>query len=170
MENKTAFVNCNTDGKYAPVSADRAPLCAFVYDSITRMFNAEEYFVCSKSVNEQTLYGILDSLGREVVPCVMDAVEEFTYNYAEIAKDGKFGVLTAEGCFVEPVFDEADPYGEFLRVCKDGIWGFLDVRGNFIYEADVSQAGSGELLSYWMPNRYMREMLESDIANACERG
>ncbi len=170
MENKTALVICNADGKYALASADGAPLCAFVYDSITPMFNAHEYFVCSRSVAGQARYGILNERGKEAVPCTMDEVEDFTYNYAALAKDGEFGVLTDRGCFVEPVFDESDPYGEFLRVCKDGVWGFLDVRGNFVHEDGFVQADCGELLSYWLPNRYLRELLDCDRTGTCGCG
>ena len=68
-------------------------------------------------VEEDGLYGITDRNGNLMVPCVMDEITNgkedevglsywMDFNSVVICKDGKYGFFTANGKFIEPVYED----------------------------------------------------------------
>ena len=126
------------NNKYALVTSDGkgTPLCDFEYDHISFMRGSDKFFVSAKKVGERMLSGVIDSNGKVIVPCEMDVVHYVSNNIACMVKDGKIGILTMNGDFFAPVYDEVEEHNDFLTVCKDGAWGYLSTEGEFIDMSD----------------------------------
>ena len=89
-------------------------------------------------------YGILDIDGREVVPCVMDAIYERQDpdGVLPLEKDGLWGIYADDEAYIYPRFDELEIYSEdYIRVRSGDLWGWLDAAGNLT--TDKSQAFYG---------------------------
>ena len=136
------------NGKFALVSSDGkgTPLCAFEYDMINYMRGSDCFFVCEKCLDGKVLMGVLNGKGEEIVPCEMDIVHSVSNNMAAFAKDGKIGVLTMNGEFFPPIYDDAEDDCGFLIVCKDGVWGYLSVKGELIGLDDFGRLNSEEVI------------------------
>lgn len=87
-------------------------------------------------VEEDGLYGITDRNGNLKVPCVMDEIINgkddevglsywMDFNSVVICKDGKYGFFTANGKFIEPVYEDyaIDPCGGSIHVKTDEGYG-----------------------------------------------
>lgn len=81
-----------------------------------------------------------------MVPCEMDVVHAISNSFLGMVKDGKVGLLTTSGVYVAPVFDDLDEDGEFVKACKDGVWGYISAKGEFIDMADEVRLEEEELL------------------------
>jgi hypothetical protein len=73
----------NAEGKYALVAADGAgtPLCDFEYDYISYLRATNSHYMCVKKSGDGVLKGILDGKGRLIVPCEMEKVYEYAFNF-----------------------------------------------------------------------------------------
>ena len=139
----------NEQGKYALVATDGTgtPLCAFEYDYIEFMFASDGFYCCEKTINGKTQFGVLNAQGELLVPCEMDVVHAISNSFSGIVKDGKIGLFTTTGMYVAPVFDDLEEDGEFLKACKDGIWGYISCDGNFVPEDLTQELELDKLLS-----------------------
>ena len=138
----------NGDGMCALVTTDGTgvPLCGFEYDYIEFMFASDGYYRCEKVIDGKTRFGILNAQGELLIPCEMDVVHAISNSFSGIVKDGKVGLLTTSGVYIAPVFDDLDEDGEFVKACKDGVWGYISARGEFIDMADEERLEEEELL------------------------
>lgn len=129
---------CDFNNKYAIVKGDGkgTPICPFEYDMITFLRGSLKHYLCKKNVGGKIFSGIIRSNGEVVVPCEMDLIHELANGFSALVKDGKIGIYTIHGDYFEPQFDDADEEAGFLKVCKDGVWGYLTEKGEFIDEND----------------------------------
>lgn len=139
---------CDFNDKYALVTSDGkgTPLCRFEYDKIIILRGSSNYFVCVKKVGERLQAGVIDSCGKVIVPCEMDKVYFVSKRIARVVKDGKMGVLTMNGDFFAPVYDEVEENNGYLAVCKRGRWGYLSSKGEFVDMAKEEGMDKANLL------------------------
>ena len=139
---------CNFMDKYALVKCDGkgTPLCEFEYEMIRFMFGSCALYRCWKTVEDKLATGVMDSDGNMLVPCEMDVVYAVSNNIAIIEKDGKFGGITMDNFYLEPVYDEVEDKDGYLYVCKDGVWGYISRTGEFIDENDDERLDDEELV------------------------
>lgn len=139
---------CNFVGKYALVKCDGkgTPLCDFEYEMIRFMFGTSAFYMCWKQVGDKLLTGVMDGDGNMLVPCGMDVVYAVSNNIAVIEKDGKFGCITMDKFYLEPVYDEVQDRNGYLYVCKDGAWGYISTKGEFVDENDEDRMDEEELV------------------------
>ena len=139
---------CDFNDKYALVKSDGkgTPLCEFEYEMIKFMFGSCAFYRCWKKVGGKMLSGVIDCDGNMVVPCEMDVVYAVANNIAVIEKDGKFGGITMDNFYLEPVYDEVEDKDGYLYVCKEGIWGYISRKGEFIDENDEDRIDEEELV------------------------
>lgn len=139
---------CNSIGKYALVKCDGkgTPLCEFEYEMIRFMFGSCAFYMCWKKVGDKIFAGVMDCDGNMVVPCEMDVVYAVANNIAVIEKDGKFGGITMDNFYLEPVYDEVEDKDGYLYVCKEGAWGYISRKGEFIDENDEERMDEEELV------------------------
>lgn len=82
-------------------------------------------------------YGIVDSLGLEIVPMVYDAIEESPEFFAKVKANGKFGFVDASGKVVIKIkYDKIEPiwYGsvskkKYYKVSDGEKFGITDTLG-----------------------------------------
>ena len=141
----------NETGKYALVATDGTgvPMCDFEYSYIEFMFASEDYYRCEKDVDGKTKSGVLNAQGELLVPCEMDVVHAISNSFSGIVKDGKVGFLTTSGMYIAPIFDDVEDEGEYLKACKDGVWGYIGTDGCFIPENDEVSMENAVLLSLY---------------------
>ena len=139
---------CDFNDKYAIVKCDGngTPLCGFEYDMIKFMFGSCALYKCWKRVGEKYLTGVLDSEGNVIVPCEMDEIYSISNSFAVVEKDGKFGAVTTNSFYVEPLYDEIEEREGYLTACKDGNWGYISSKGEFIDAADEDRMDEEEML------------------------
>ena len=139
---------CNFIDKYALVKCDGkgTPLCGFEYEMIKFMFGSCALYRCWKKVGNKLLAGVMDCDGNMLVPCEMDVIYAVSNNIAVIEKDGKFGGITMDNFYLEPVYDEVEDKDGYLYVCKEGIWGYISRKGEFIDENDEDRMDEEELV------------------------
>lgn len=80
------------------------------------------------------LSGYIDSTGKEVIPCMYDAVEDFDSGIARVIKDGKYGFINAANEIVIPFeYDYLQKFSEGLCGTQiNGKWGFIDINNNIV--------------------------------------
>lgn len=141
----------NSEGKYALVAADGTgtPLCDFEYDYICYLRATNSHYMCVKKSGDSALKGVLDGKGRLIVPCEMDKVYEYAFNFTPFEKDGKYGCVTDNGTFVPPLYDELEADESWLKACKDGVWGYIAADCSFIPEDDEDRYDSEDFLSLY---------------------
>ena len=139
---------CDFNDKYALVACDGkgTALCAFEYDMLRFKFGGGAFYQCWKRIGEKDLVGVIDSKGNVVVPCEMDEIYGFCNNYAVVEKGDKVGVVTTAGLYIEPLYDDFEESDGFLTACKDGVWGYISAKGEFIDMADEERLDSEEWL------------------------
>ena len=92
---------------------------------------------------------MLDGKGRLIVPCEMEEVYEYAFNFTPFEKDGKYGCVTDNGTFVPPLYDELEADESWLKACKDGVWGYIAADCSFIPEDDEDRYDSEDFLSLY---------------------
>ena len=108
------------------------------YDSVT--INFYKGNVITKKNN---LYGFVDTLGKEVVPCIYDKIifdtKKLTYfpnNKASVIKKGKYGLIDITGKVIVPCEYDWEVhlpiYTEYHDVTKNGLLGIIDRNGKEI--------------------------------------
>ena len=147
VSERLPVVACDFDDKCALVTCDGkgTPLCGFEYDLITLLFGNSNLFVCRKNIGNRVYAGVLNSKGEVVVPCEMDMVHFVANDVACVVKDGKLGILTMEGRFFPPVYDDMEEGNGYLTACKDGEWGYVSTEGEFIALDDYERLSKVEL-------------------------
>ena len=138
---------CDFDDKYALVACDGkgTPLCGFEYDMITFLFGTANMYVCKKDVGNRVYSGVLNSKGELLVPCEMDMIHFVANNVVCVVKDGKLGILTTEGRFFPPVYDDMEESNGYLTACKNGVWGYVSTEGELIALDDFERLSKAEL-------------------------
>lgn len=139
---------CDFNNKYAIVKGDGkgTPICPFEYDMITFLRGSGNHYLCKKGIGGKVFSGIIKSNGEVVVPCEMDLIHELANGFSALVKDGKIGIYTIHGDYFEPQFDDADEEAGFLKVYKDGAWGYLNGEGEFIDENDEERLENEEVI------------------------
>ena len=137
--------------KLAIVAADGTgkALCDFEYDSIYIEFASDGFFVCAKEDGDDYVEGVINGKGEILVPCEMDKVYEYAFNFTPFEKDGKYGCITDNGTFVPPLYDELEAEESWLKACKDGVWGYIAADCSFIPEDDEDRYDSEDFLSLY---------------------
>jgi hypothetical protein len=77
----------------------------------------------------------------------MDEIYGICNNFAVIDKGDKVGAVTTGGLYIEPLYDDLEESDGFLTACKDGVWGYISAKGEFIDMADEERLDSEEWLS-----------------------
>lgn len=105
-----------------------------------------QYFSCFKNgmaiVIENKKYGLIDNMGKLVVPCIYEEIKSFDINtfkgeLTAAKKDGKWGFIDKKGKVVIPFEYEMQVYSivghticnDKMRVKKNGKWGIIDMNG-----------------------------------------
>lgn len=76
-------------------------------------------------------YGYIDTAGREVVPCILDAHSHFSEGLAAVKLNGKYGYINTAGKEAIPYkYDDAEDFSGGLAMVKlNGKYGFIDKTG-----------------------------------------
>lgn len=79
-------------------------------------------------------WGYINELGEEIIPCEYDYAEDFIGDYAIVEKEGKKGIVSANGdVSVSLVYDNLVYLTKkWYKAKKDGKWGIIDYNGNII--------------------------------------
>lgn len=121
-------------GKCGLVMADgiATPVTEFQYDLLFRIpFTEYVKYVAFRDGK----YGLVETDGREVVPCQMDEIyhcPELGTRIIPVRKGDKWGFYYEPCDFVEPRFDELVlPYDDYLQVRMKDQWGWVADDGRF---------------------------------------
>lgn len=109
----------------------------FVYDDIEAFWGDFLWGGVYKVVFNK-LVGLINGKGRELMPCVADEVYPFSNGMALVVKDGKYGFLTDDYDYIEPVYDEIDfpELGDYYNVRLGEQWGCVDNNKQFTLGED----------------------------------
>ena len=78
-------------------------------------------------------HGFINENGKEVIPLIYDGASSFSGGLAEVEKDGKWGVINAEGTIiVDYEYDNIVKNDYLIAVNKDKKWSILDKNGEKI--------------------------------------
>ena len=132
------------DGKCGLVMPDGAAtqVSPFKYDLLFREPYAEfgQYIAVLDGK-----YGVVNLLGEEVIPCVLDDIFERRdpNGFLPILKDGKWGVYKDGGEYVLPKFDELAIVSEdYLRARIGSRWGWVTENGKLSNNRQHAAFGS----------------------------
>lgn len=92
-------------------------------------------------VRNEDMYGIIDSQGKEVIPCKyiydeftrMDIKDFVDYGVVRIKKNGKWGLLNRKGELIVPAtYDKMSAFGDGLSLVNRGLmWATINTAGEF---------------------------------------
>lgn len=132
LEKKTCeIVQVEPFNKYSSIN---------VYDDIE--FGVED---STFAVQKDGLWGFIDELGQEIIPCQYKKYCSFSQNLAAVQKDNKWGFINKKGETVIP-FDYEIPQfssfdGDIAPVFKENKAGYIDKQGNVVISFKYEDAG-----------------------------
>ena len=144
MERMEHPIPVRKDGKCGLVLPDGAgtQITPFKYDMLFR----EPYTDYVKYIAVvDGKYGIVNTEGKEVVPCILDDIFERqdTDGFIPVMKDGKWGIITDNETFIMPKFDELEIRSEdYLRARIGNRWGWVTEKGNLSNSRRYAAFGS----------------------------
>lgn len=132
------------DGKCGLVKPDGVGtvVCPCIYDLLFR----EPYTDYIKYIAiKDGKYGILDTEGKEVIPCIIDCMYERQDpdGFIPLFKDGKWGIYTDGDSYVTPIFDELLIRSEdYVRARIGEKWGWITIDGELTQDRNKANYGS----------------------------
>ncbi len=116
----------NLQGFCGYINLDMSPLTELKYKKVYDFYNG-----MAVVINQDGLYGYIDTTGKEVIPCQFEGAEEFgEYDLAMVRINGKCGLVRKDGSFyTEPLYDYIWPFssgysavylhkGQKVKICK----------------------------------------------------
>lgn len=109
---------------------------------------ASEFYACGHAqVQMKGMYGLIDTLGKMVVPAKYDFVYPFTNGIARVYLDNKFGAVNDKGELIIPL--EYDYLGEFKKsgtaaATKGSKWGIIDRKNKTLIPFNYHFAKAGD--------------------------
>lgn len=103
------------------------------------------------SVRNGEKWGIINTEGKEVVPCIYDMVHPFNDGLAVVLKNDKWGYVNTKGELVIPcIYESANDFSEGLAsVRKNGKEGFINKKGEIAISFKFEECGKfSEGLAY----------------------
>jgi hypothetical protein len=58
-------------------------------------------------------------------------------------------VITTRSLYIEPIYDEVEENDGHLKACKDGMWGYIGSKGEFVPEDDDERMRNTVLLGLY---------------------
>lgn len=88
-------------------------------------------------------WGVINTEGKEVVPCVYDLVGSFNEELAVVCKNDKWGFVNTKGELAIPcTYDFAFDFSEGLvTVRKNGKYGFINKKGEVAIPLEFEECG-----------------------------
>ena len=94
---------------------------------------------------------MITNKGDVMIPCILDGYTMPFNGVGTVSANGKEGIITDWGLYVEPIFEEVSEKDDYVYVRLGDKWGYVDFDGNFIDEKDEETLESADLLNY-MPD------------------
>lgn len=111
------------------------------YQDIYSDFETDDCFLFGlvEVVDSFDKWGVLDSTGRQILPCQYDWVSILTPNLFSVNIDGKYGVVNRNGEAVIPIIysglrfsDRYDHYDSYIVAGYNNKQGVIDTMGNIV--------------------------------------
>lgn len=95
------------------------------------------------SVRNGEKWGVINTEGKEVVPCIYDMVNPFNDGLAVVLKNDKWGYVNTKGELVIPcIYESANDFSEGLAaVTKNGKEGFINTKGEVAIPLKFEECG-----------------------------
>lgn len=92
-------------------------------------------------VKQNNLTGVVDKLGKALIPVYYDNVEVLTDGVFKVVKNGMSGAFHQSGFPILPtVYDKVEVLNKyFLKVYRDGMWGVATLNGKLIVDCNFSE-------------------------------
>lgn len=103
------------------------------------------------SVRNGEKWGVINTEGKEVVPCIYDMVNSFHDDLAAVCKNDKWGYVNTKGELIIPcIYEYANDFSEGLAsVRKNGKEGFINKKGEIAIPFKFEECGNfSEGLAY----------------------
>ncbi len=107
------------------------------------------------SISENGKYGLADSNGRVIVPCVYDNILPFFQDLARVSQNRRYGYINRRGQVVIPIkFGEAYSFSHGLAAVSlqpEGLMGFINQNGQKVIDFKYPLVGdfSDGLATVW---------------------
>lgn len=100
-----------------------------VYNKLQKQYSSiADYESGTSIVLKGELYGLINSRGKEVMPCQYDTIYPLLNNARIVGANNMFGMVDETGCICIPcVYEETQPTmsTEYFPFKRNGKWGFL---------------------------------------------
>jgi len=162
-------------GKYGIINNSNMLITPFKYDAIgcdAKWFvhkngndemTIENYYDWI-SVSQDGKWGYVTREGKEIIPIIYEAVQNYSYEddaLCWVKKEGRYGAIDKKGNFIIPIDYETEIKfynNQPARVKKDGKWGFLDQSGKtvipFKYSSTRGFSWDGEMAPVSLNSKY----------------
>jgi hypothetical protein len=151
------------NGKWGFVKRNSASeqVVSFKYDSIEDTLNG----VYITNIGE--LYGIIGKRGIEILPTAMEDIYQPSFEGHIIYKqDGKYGFRLKNKSRSTELFDEVNlDSEEYLSVCRNGEWGYIDENAQFTTDVEKSIRNIGFELGTMIEAKMRVDLTQEMINN-----
>ena len=129
------------DGKWGVVKEKGVQVLDFNYDHISFLEKMDLVFL---QVEKQEIrYGVIDSLGNEVIPFKFEALGSLDGDLVPVKKNGLWGFIDQGGMIVIGcAFNEVRPFSDGLAAVRNGNkWGFINKQGQLSIGIQYNRCG-----------------------------
>lgn len=130
-------------GKYGFIDQAGQLRIPIKYEQIDKDYLCESIQDRFVMVKQNNLTGVVDKLGKSLIPVHYDQIEVLTDGIFKVVKNGMSGAYHQSGFEILPVvYDKIELLNQyFLKVRRNGMWGVATFNGKLIVDCNFSEIG-----------------------------
>jgi hypothetical protein len=154
------FAVIKLNGKQGLIDKTGKQVIPCDYNSLILESSSKTLVRATKYENNKTSYGVINTQNKVVIPIEYNSVV-INGNLVAVRKDTKWGLMDAAGKeLIPPTYSSFQLYTEdgVARVEGGGKYGFIDVKGNWIFDKSKSvytlNASAEKMIRCMVSNKY----------------
>lgn len=124
------------DGKAGAIDKTGKQIIPYEYKSLWGSWTIKSIFVAGKEIDKKIMYGLISAQNKIIIPFDYTSIITDS-NLISVQQNNKWGIYDITGKSLVPIEYSSItlyPKNQVARVMKDDKYGFIDMKGNWLFE------------------------------------